>query len=153
MKPTLTRSLGLITGVALALVGLYLAIAGGQLAFLGGSLFYLFAGLVLIVTGVLGVVRPKAAPLVYAALMLVTLVWALAETGLNIWGLEVRLITFLVFGVWLLVPAVWATGRGWMADKAALLGSVAVTGVVLLASCFTSYSINGTLSPRAYGCE
>ncbi|KXV78209.1 MULTISPECIES: membrane-bound PQQ-dependent dehydrogenase, glucose/quinate/shikimate family [Acetobacter] len=148
MKPTLTRSLGLITGVALALVGLYLVIAGGQLAFLGGSLFYLFAGLVLIVTGVLGLVRPKTAPLVYAALMLVTLIWALAETGLNIWGLEVRLITFLVFGVWLLVPAVWATGRGWMADKAALLGSVAVTGVVLLASCFTSYSINGTLSPE-----
>lgn len=34
MKPTLSRSLGLITGVALGLVGLYLAIAGGQLAVL-----------------------------------------------------------------------------------------------------------------------
>lgn len=76
---------------------------------------------------------------------MVATIWALVETGFNIWGLEVRLMTLVGIGAWLLLPQVWRANESWLADKKALLGAVGVSCLVLLISCFSSYSIDGTV--------
>ncbi|MES2473000.1 MAG: membrane-bound PQQ-dependent dehydrogenase, glucose/quinate/shikimate family, partial [Pseudomonadota bacterium] len=97
------RPLAFITAAGLALIGLFLALLGARLALLGGSLFYVLFGVGLIATGVL-VWKNHAATLhLFAALLAATLAWAVWETGLEFWGLEVRLLMPVVMGFWLLL--------------------------------------------------
>ncbi|MCG0993604.1 membrane-bound PQQ-dependent dehydrogenase, glucose/quinate/shikimate family [Acetobacter indonesiensis] len=135
----------IITSALLALIGLFLFLGGAELLFLGGSWFYILAGAVLLAIAISGFKNPKLAARLYAALLLVATVWSLFEVGFNIWGLEVRLMTLIGLGVWLLLPWVWRTSQNWLTDKREVLGSVVVSCLVVLASCFSSYSINGTV--------
>ena len=145
MRETTKRLLSIITSVLLALIGLFLFFGGAQLLLLGGSWFYALTGCVLLAAAVLGLKQPRLASSLYAALLVVATIWALVETGFNIWGLEVRLMTLVGIGVWLLLPQVWRVSDNWLADKKALLGAVGVSCLVLLISCFSSYSIDGTV--------
>lgn len=135
----------IITSALLTLIGLFLFLGGAELLFLGGSWFYILAGGVLLAIVFSSFKNPKLAARLYAALLLVATVWSLFEVGFNIWGLEVRLLTLIGLGVWLLLPWVWRTGASWLTDKREVLGAVAVSSLVVLASCFSSYSINGSL--------
>ena len=128
----------IITSALLALIGLFLFLGGAELLFLGGSWFYILAGAVLLAIAISGFKNPKLAARLYAALLLVATVWSLFEVGFNIWGLEVRLMTLIGLGVWLLLPWVWRTGQNWLTDKREVLGSVVVSCLVVLASCFSS---------------
>ena len=79
-----------ITGVVYALIGLALAGGGAWLAALGGSLFYLIAGLGILVTGCLLIAGRRSALWVYAAVLIGTLIWAVAEVGFDWWPLAAR---------------------------------------------------------------
>lgn len=92
------------TGGLFLLVGLILAGGGVYLATLGGSLYYLIAGIGLALTGVLLLRRNVAALWLYGAVLLGTILWAIAEVGFNGWGLEPRLVAPIVLGLWLLIP-------------------------------------------------
>lgn len=96
-------------------------------------------------TAAAGFRKPQLAARVYAGLLVVATLWALAETGLNIWGLEVRLLTLVGLGAWLLLPGIWRTGASWLDDKKPLLAGLTVACVALVASCFSSYSIDGVV--------
>lgn len=145
MRETNGRLLSIITSVLLALVGLFLFFGGAQLLFLGGSWFYVVAGGIMLAAAVSGLRKPKLAVGLYAALLLVATVWSLAEVGFDIWGLEVRLLTLLGIGAWLLLPSVWRSSGSWLSDKLPVLGGVGAAALVLLISCFMSYSIDGTV--------
>src|SRR5690348_4719718 len=99
-----SRPVVTITGTIYALVGLALAGGGAWLVMLGGSPFYLIAGLGIFITGALLIAGRRSALWVYAAVLIGTLVWALAEVGLDWWPLAARGDLIYPLGLWLLTP-------------------------------------------------
>jgi quinoprotein glucose dehydrogenase len=93
-----------VTAVVIGLVGLALAVAGAWLIALGGSWYYLVAGLGLIASALLLKRGGGIGLLYYAAVVLLTLVWALWEVGLDWWPLAARGDVFFVVGLFLLSP-------------------------------------------------
>lgn len=91
-----------VGGALVAIVGLALLIGGAALIWLDGSLYYLLAGAAVLATGVLLVRRHFAAGLVYAATLLVTLIWGLWEAGFEFWPLLPRLFAPAVLGLFVL---------------------------------------------------
>lgn len=91
-------------GFVLILVGLLLAAGGGWLAALGGTLYYLPTGAACLVSGVLIWRGNRLGLWLYLAVFVVTLIWALAEVGMQFWLLLPRVGGPLVLGVYMLMP-------------------------------------------------
>ena len=88
----------------LLLIGLVVTIGGVQLAALGGSIYYLIGGIAVAVAGVLTWRGDERGPLLYAAFLVATLLWALWEAGLDGWALAPRLIAPAVLGMLFVIP-------------------------------------------------
>ena len=154
-----------LTGGILLLLGMGLAIGGVWLAALGGSWFYLLAALGFLVTAGLLIKRHGAALWIYAAVVIITLLWALWEVGLDWWALLPRCSLVVLIGLWLLTPWVTrslgtpatsrapasaATRRFWPGfdsrSMAPLAAALVVSAVVALASLFTDpHAVQGQL--------
>ena len=135
-------------GIA-ALFGLILLIGGIYLAVLGGSWYYIIAGLLFIATAVLLQKLKSSALIVYAALVLGTVVWGLWEVGSDFFALAPRLDILGVFGLWLLIPAVTRGFDHSKGAKIALTGSLAITIAVMIYSVFNDpQEIRGELSTK-----
>lgn len=87
-------------------IGLWMLAGGTWLVTLGGSPYYLVAGLAVLVAAVLLWRSDFRGALVYAAMLVATLLWALLEAGLDGWALVPRLMGPTIFGLWLITP--WA---------------------------------------------
>jgi membrane-bound PQQ-dependent dehydrogenase (glucose/quinate/shikimate family) len=164
---------GLIVGAAggfaafIAVVGVYLAVKGGQLVGLGGNPYYVVTGVSLVAVAVLMVMRSVWAARLYAAVVAVTIVWSLIETGLDLWGLMARLAAFLVVGLWFLAPWTRALFAGRAEPNRGYarwnLGTIVVVGVLVLVvagfqtgpvnagSDFGAPKTNGVTDWRTYG--
>lgn len=81
-----------LTGIALIVVGLPIAFGGVQLFRLGGSGYYLPAGLGLVVAGILIMMRRLWGVWLYAIVYLGTILWAIAEVGVQFWPLAARIV-------------------------------------------------------------
>jgi quinoprotein glucose dehydrogenase len=149
------RSLVLaILAAIVALLGLVLGVGGVWLAVLGGSLYYLIAGLILIGCAVLLWQRRPAALWLYALLLVGTMIWALAEVGLDFWQLAPRGDLLVILGVVLALP--WIVRRlggaaRWPGPAWPLVGALGAAGLVALVSAFQDrHDLKGTLpGPRA----
>lgn len=118
-----------IFSAVLFVIGAVLLLGGGRLVTLGGSCYYLVAGATLIASAV-GLWRAKAwGAYLYGVLILATIVWALAEAGLNGWALAPRILPFLVLGLFLLRPK---TRRALLDREPRPLRSLSVTWSALL---------------------
>ncbi|MDY0065674.1 MAG: membrane-bound PQQ-dependent dehydrogenase, glucose/quinate/shikimate family [Steroidobacteraceae bacterium] len=95
-------------GGLLVVLGAWLAFDGARLASLGGSWYYLLAGLATLASGVLIWRGRRLGVWIYFALFAATLVWALAEVGLDFWQLVPRLGLSLAVSIYLLTP--WVRG-------------------------------------------
>jgi quinoprotein glucose dehydrogenase len=125
----------IVYGLCLIAVGAALAFGGVKLIVLGGSFYYLPAGLAALASGAMVIWgRWRTGALIYLALMAVTLVWALAEAGLDGWALAPRLISPFVLGLPFLIGAWFGKGR----ERLAGLASAAVAIVLVAAVWFTS---------------
>jgi quinoprotein glucose dehydrogenase len=99
----LMTSLSLVLG----LFGLTLALGGGVLLLHAGSAYFLLAGLALLLNAVLLWRRSARAIGLFAAILALSLAWALWEAqGLDWWPLASRLGVYVVIGLLLLLPAV-----------------------------------------------
>lgn len=137
--------IAILTGWALAVLGLALIVGGVWLALLGGTLAYVGLGAGWLISGVLLILRRRSALAVYALLLILTLIWAWFEAGLDRWALLPRYVLFGLVGLWLLAPWIWwalrADGRvppdgGWTGARGALACTVflaLVLGLVSLA--------------------
>jgi quinate dehydrogenase (quinone) len=96
---TWVRVYAIVLAVILLLVGAYFLYGGYQLFALGGSAYYLVAGVTLIASAVLLFRADVRVGYLYSAFFLITLVWALWETGLKFWPLAARLGMFAVLGL------------------------------------------------------
>ena len=109
-----------ILAFVLAIIALALIAGGAKLALLGGSIYYLAAGIAVAVTAWLAIKGDRRDTAAYAILLGTTLLWALWEGGLNVWGLQSRLLAPLVLGIWVCWP--------WLRRyRGAFLGALAVS--------------------------
>jgi quinate dehydrogenase (quinone) len=87
--------LGLVIGAA----GLFFVIFGAKLAMLGGSLYFVIAGVLLVLSGVLTITARPLGGILYLAVWLVTLPWAVYDAGVEFWPLVSRLLAISVGAV------------------------------------------------------
>lgn len=129
--------LGLNAAYAAALgsIALYLLYYGLQLLMLGGSFYYALMGVLLAACAWFVFARNPLATTLYAAILVITVIWSFLEAGLDFIALLPRLAAWLVFGLWFLSPwyaaatkkpeprPVWVGGRwvGFSAGAGALL--------------------------------
>ena len=140
----------LITGFVYILAGFALAAGGVWLALLGGSPFYLLAGLGILISGVLLTMRLAEALLVYAAVMIATMVWAVWESGFDFWPLAARGDLIFPLGLWLLTP--WPR-RGLLGKTGSMntlplwAGTAIGTVILVIGLVVTPNDIVGTIEP------
>lgn len=150
--------------VLLTLTGLALVGGGLYLALLGGSLYYLGAGIAFLATAFLLHRRSRHALTLYAALILVSLGWAVYEVGFDWWQLGPRGGVVVVIGLLLIlvplgrplnsVDSPRHRSMPFLALSAACLVAVLVAGGSLFAN---PHDTAGTLptetvaSPTSYG--
>lgn len=150
--PSRSRPVLLVSGLVYGVIGLALAGGGAWLAGLGGSLYYLIAGIGILVTGGLLIAGRPGALWVYAAVLIGTLAWAVAEIGFDWWPLAARGDVIFLLALWLLTP--WITrplshpaGPSRMIMTLPLWAGVAVSVAVLAAGLLTTHhEIDGTIA-------
>ncbi|WP_286593682.1 hypothetical protein [Thiopseudomonas alkaliphila] len=118
-----------LTAAVIALLGAFLLLAGGYLTWLGGSWFYLAcgAGLLLAACGIYQ--RRNWGRLVYLGVLVLTLIWAVIETGFSWWPMASRLGLLIVLGLWLVSP--WMERHFQAAATARLRLNYGLAGVVV----------------------
>ena len=150
--------------VLLALTGLLLVVGGLYLALLGGSLYYLGAGIAFLATAFLLHRRNRHALTLYAALLLVSLGWAVYEVGFDWWQLGPRGGVVVLIGLFLLLVALGRPLNSVASPQHRTVPFLALSGACLVAvlvaggSLFTNpHDTAGTLptetvaSPASYG--
>ncbi|HWU64835.1 MAG TPA: glucose/quinate/shikimate family membrane-bound PQQ-dependent dehydrogenase [Ensifer sp.] len=142
----------LVTSLILAIIGLVIGGGGIWLLLLGGSWFYAFAGLMFLLTAFFLWRRNALSLWLYAAFVLVALVWAISEVGFDWWALMPRGGIIILLGLWLAMPwivrplrARSAEGRGGV-YAGPLLATLAIAIIVAVASMFNDpHNIAGNL--------
>jgi quinoprotein glucose dehydrogenase len=127
----------IILSAIILLIGVALAGQGAWLVSLGGSWFYVVMGVGLIVAaGLLWDRRPSGLT-VYAVTLLVTLVWAIWESGFDWWALSARGSLLVALGILLLLPpmirAMHQPGQPkavYGPNSATLAGALLVSGLI-----------------------
>lgn len=100
MPPSLLAKAGLLVlGLCLLAAGLFFAFYGYQLVTLQGSWYFLLSGLALIAAGVQVARQRASGALIYGATFVATVVWALADAGLDFWPLVSRLLLLAGLGI------------------------------------------------------
>jgi quinoprotein glucose dehydrogenase len=123
----------ILYGLTLMVAGITLSVGGARLLTLGGSAYYLPAGLAAASAGGLVLLRRwSLAAKIYLALVLISALWGLWESGLNGWALAPRVLSPAVLGLPFFVLAL---ARGERRERLACLGLAA--GAVALAAAAT----------------
>src|SRR5690625_2242433 len=115
----------LVIGIIIVPAGLAFLAGGIWLVVLGGSWYYLVAGVGLVLSGAFLIAGRWPGLWLYAAVLLGTLAWSLAEVGLAGWELEPRLFLPALVGLYLLMP--------WVTRKLELRGGRWGLGLVVVA--------------------
>lgn len=134
-----------IFGVLLILIGLPLAVGGAYLLILGGSWYYLVTGLGLVLSGVYLFRGLMTGVWIYLAVLLLTVIWAVAEVGFQFWPLVPRLVAPMFLGgvALLLTPLIAPEARRPAKTLAFTLAGVALMGgfVAYLAAMFQPHDV------------
>jgi quinoprotein glucose dehydrogenase len=140
---TLSAFLLLATGLAMALPGLYLAM-------LGGSLYYVFAGILISISAWLVFKRRDSGVILYWLVYLGTIVWSLAEVGLDGWALMPRLLFLGAGGLWLLICVPLTRRPAWLRPTAIAVCVLLPCALTLAMFLPTSGSVTAaTVAPAA----
>lgn len=141
-----------ITSFIFAIIGLVIGGGGVWLLLLGGSWFYAFAGIMFLLTALFLWRRSATALWLYAALVIIALLWAVWEVGFDWWALMPRGGIIILLGIWLAMPWIVRPLRKGRAEGRAglyagpLLASLAIAIVVAVVSMFNDpHTIGGTL--------
>lgn len=145
-----------ITLLVFAVVGAWMAGGGIWLIAVGGSWYYLIAGIGLLLVAALGWWRSRWTLWLYALVLLGTVIWSLAEVGLDFWPLEPRLVMPIVLGIWLLLPwvrrkliAVGDMPAFWRQSTLGLGAMVVIALIVGVVAACQPRGINGSIALSA----
>lgn len=125
----------LVLGVVLVLFGVILTIGGAWLSILGGSLYYLITGVAMVVAGVMLVRGRVNGGWLYIAIVLLTILWAFWEVGLNSWALVPRVIApiVLLIAVLLVMPTLSIAANRWRNGLIGVAATLLATVVLFTA--------------------
>lgn len=138
-------------GVIIALLGLALAIGGVRLVSLGGSWYFLIGGLAMAVSGLLIARRKPLGAWLFAAFLVATAIWAVADTGLVFWPLFSRLFMFSAIGVVVaLVYPLLARSAGREAGRSAY-GVAGVLAVLVAIAAGNMFVAHPSVAPTGKG--
>ncbi|WP_440466193.1 glucose/quinate/shikimate family membrane-bound PQQ-dependent dehydrogenase [Pseudomonas sp. YH-1] len=138
-------------GVIIALLGLALAAGGIRLVSLGGSWYFLIGGLGMAVSGLLIALRKPAGAWLFAAFLVATAVWAVADSGLVFWPLFSRLFMFSAIGVAVaLVYPLLARSAGREAGRGAY-GIAGVLAVLVAIAAGNMFVAHPSVAPTGKG--
>ena len=126
-----SRYLLLGLGIVIALLGVALAVGGAKLVSLGGSWYFLIGGVAMAVSGLLIARRKPAGAWLFAAFLVGTAGWAVADVGLVFWPLFSRLFMFTVIGM--VVALVYPLLAGKPARGAYAIAAVLAVGSAVAA--------------------
>jgi quinoprotein glucose dehydrogenase len=131
-----------VSAIVIGLIGLATLAGGLVLSALGGSWYYLLAGAAIVTTSVLLLRRRREALVLYAAVIVATLVWAIAEIGFDWWQLVPRGDLIFLIGLYLLMP--WML-RPLVLERherlkaaAPLAGALAIAAIVGIVALFSN---------------
>lgn len=130
--------------VVFILLGLCLGFGGIWLVSLGGSPYYLFAGLAFLLSGIaIWKKKRTLSHYLYTFFLLLTILWALSESGLDWWPLATRMGLPLLLAIPLLVTFKSAN----RASTLSLFVVWAVSSIITLGSMIpTTHDVAGNLS-------
>ncbi|XAW88816.1 hypothetical protein ABDK09_17680 [Vibrio sp. CDRSL-10 TSBA] len=94
-----------LMAIILACVGLFFTIAGAKLVSLGGSLYFLIAGIITLISAIQFFRVRSSAVTVFGLVFIGTLIWALADVGIDFWPLVSRLM--VPAGLMMLALVTW----------------------------------------------
>lgn len=137
------RSTPLVSGLLVSLVGMILFCGGIWLVVLGGSAYYAMTGAGLLLVGI-GLIKGRRWALwLYGAIWLATALWAIGESGLDVWALEPRLLIPTLLGLYLLMPRI--RRRLEPRTSVSSIGTIVLplTGVAMLAGLFFAHAYPG----------
>lgn len=118
-------------GAVLGVIGVILIVGGLQLVMLGGSWYYLLAGLALLASGGLIFTGRVLGNWLYIATFILTVVWALFESGLNGWALVPRVVAPLVLLLFV-IATLSDDGRKWRLKGFGVTGAfVVILGIAV----------------------
>ncbi|MEG3150530.1 membrane-bound PQQ-dependent dehydrogenase, glucose/quinate/shikimate family [Sphingomonas sp. ZT3P38] len=124
----------IVVGIVVSLIGAVLAIGGVWLMILGGSFYYVLTGIAMVAAGVLLFRQRMLGGWIYIAIVALTIVWAFAEAGTDVWALVPRIVApiVLLLAVLAVMPTLSAARNRWRAG----LGGIAavMVGTILLFS-------------------
>ncbi|MDH1011944.1 glucose/quinate/shikimate family membrane-bound PQQ-dependent dehydrogenase [Pseudomonas nicosulfuronedens] len=138
-------------GVIIALLGLALAAGGIRLVSLGGSWYFLIGGLAMAISGLLIALRKPAGAWLFAAFLVATAIWAVADSGLVFWPLFSRLFMFSAIGVAVaLVYPLLARSAGREAGRGAY-GIAGVLAVLVAIAAGNMFVAHPSVAPTGKG--
>jgi quinoprotein glucose dehydrogenase len=152
----LSRLISVVVSALVLLSGLAFLAGGVWLTALGGSWYYSLVGIALVGTTILMWRRDRSALWLFGITLVVSLIWALWEVGLDWWELAPRGDLLVFLGILLLLPPVTRRLDIRGSPHQALVGlgvavglTVVVGGIALLMP--SRYEIDGRLSPPVAG--
>lgn len=146
-----TKIINVIVITLLIFCALYLTGLGGVLVYFGGSLYYLFSGLVLSAVLFFWFKRNALAHKIFGAFFLLTVVWAVWESGLDFFALLPRLAFWLGLGLWFLFPLSskrYRNSARSFGQKRWYFAPASASIVVLTIAALQSYEFNGPGTTR-----
>lgn len=117
-----------VIGWVVALLGGFFAVAGAQLLLLGGSPYYVLTGIAMVVSGALTGRLDRRGPLLFLAVWIATLIWAIWEVGTDWLQLVPRVVAPTVLLVLVGLPFLFGSRR-----RPAIVRGVAVTAMGIVA--------------------
>lgn len=140
-----------ITAIVIGLIGFALAVPGLYLIILKGSPYYAITGLALIATAAMLWLRQRGALILYAVILVGTMIWAYFESGLDFWNLAPRGDILVPIGIWLALPFVWSRLSPARAADVVLLTLADIAAIVFcgVALWQTIGAISGVPAPAA----
>lgn len=140
----LSALLLLATGLGMALPGIYLAA-------LGGSFYYLLSGILILGSAWLVFRRRDSGIILYWLTYLGTIVWSVAEVGLDGWALMPHLVFLGIGGLWLLAFVPLPARRGWMQPTALAVCLVLALCVAIFGGFPASQGVVTAAAPAGSG--
>jgi quinoprotein glucose dehydrogenase len=138
------------TALVFAAIGAFLVGAGGWLIALGGSWYYLLAGIGFLLTAWYLFRRQETALWIYAAVIFLSLGWAIWEVGFDWWQLGTRGGLLVLLGIWLWLPFVRRgldDGNDRTSVEPLAIANLLAIGVAIYAMFQDPHDLDGTLPP------
>ena len=144
-----------VTAVVVALMGLPGLLLGVQLAWAGGTAYYLVSGLMMLTSAYYLFQGSSRGFHIYALLVLLTLVWAVYESGVEFWPLYAKIWWVGIMALWLCTPLIrkklWPESLPALFSLRDVQACGLATALIVFSSLFSLVDFSEPVTDKKYG--